>query len=66
MKLAAVPGGSQKFLLALSRVAFAEGESVIEEDIEAEAAEEAHRLLDEMLSPEEGEAVVEVFTSAGR
>lgn len=63
-KLAVVPGGSQKHLTSLSRVAFAEGYSVLEKGIEGEAAEAAHRMLDELLSPEEGEAVVDVFSSA--
>lgn len=62
-RLAAVPGGSYKYLVALSRVAFAEGASVIEEGIDSEAAEQAHRMLDEHLSPEEGDAVISVFSS---
>ena len=62
-RLAAVPAGSYKHLVALSRVAFAEGASVIEEGIDSEAAEQAHRMLDEHLSPEEGEAVISVFSS---
>ena len=62
-KLAAEPGGHHKHLVALSRVAFSSGESVIEEGIWSESAEAAHRMLDEFLSPEEGDAVVSVFSS---
>lgn len=63
-RLAAVPAGGYKYLVALSRVAFRDGATMVEEGISVEAADEAHRMLDEHLSPEEGEAVVEVFSSA--
>ena len=62
-KLAAEPGGHHKHLVSLSRVAFMDGESQIEDGIWSESAEAAHRMLDEFLSPEEGEAVVHVFSS---
>ncbi|KAL9050819.1 MAG: hypothetical protein Q9162_006406 [Coniocarpon cinnabarinum] len=62
-RLAAEPSGHHKHLVALSRVAFSQGESVIEEGIWTESAEAAHRMLDEFLSPEEGDAVVSVFSS---
>lgn len=66
-KLASVPGGAQKHLVSLARVAFAEGEGDGIGEVSAEAAEAAHAMLDVLLSPEEGEAVVEVFgSSAGR
>lgn len=61
-RLTAIPAGSYKYLVALSRVAFRDGLTVVEEGISAEAADAAHRMLDEHLSPEEGEAVVEVFS----
>ncbi|KAB8337282.1 hypothetical protein FH972_021583 [Carpinus fangiana] len=41
------------------KIAFVEGVSVLERGIDADVAEAAHRMLDEHLSPEEGEAVVE-------
>lgn len=63
-RLGAVPSGVQKHLVALSRIAFSEGLSVLENGIDPEAAEAAHRMLDEHLSPEEGDAVVEIFSSA--
>ncbi|KAK5138586.1 hypothetical protein LTR08_000174 [Meristemomyces frigidus] len=56
-KLAAVQGGHGKFLIALSRVAFAEG-LVYERGVEERVVETAHGVLDLVLSPEEGEAVV--------
>lgn len=62
-RLAAVPGGPELYLVGLSRVAFAEGASVIERGIAGEACDEAHRMLDVWLSPEEGDAVVGVYCS---
>ena len=62
-KLAAESGGHHKHLLSLSRVAFSTGETVLEEGIWSEAAEVAHKMLDDFLSPEEGEAVMGVFSS---
>lgn len=63
-KVAAVPGGAHMHLVALSKLAFVEGVSVLERGIAPDVAEAAHRMLDEHLSPEEGEAVVDVFSSA--
>ena len=60
-KLSLIPGGSSKHLVSLSRIAFADGLTAIERGIEAEAADAAHRMLDELLSPEEGEDVMVVF-----
>ena len=62
-RLAAVPGGPELYLVGLSRVAFAEGASVLEQGIAGEVCEEAHRMLDVWLSPEEGDAVVGVYCS---
>ena len=62
-RLAAEQSGHHKYLVALSRVAFSTGESMIEEGIWSESAEAAHRMLDEFLSPEEGDAVMSVFSS---
>jgi len=64
-RLAAVPSGAHKHLVALSRVAFRDGVSVLENGIDPEAEKAAHRMLDEHLSLEEGDAVVELFPSAG-
>jgi hypothetical protein len=60
-KLAMVPSGSAKHLVSLSRIAFADGLTVIERGIDPAAADAAHRMLDELLSPEEGENVMQVF-----
>ena len=56
-KLNVIHGGHQKFLVALSRVAFSE-QLVLERGIEDEVTEAAHSILDSYLSPEEGEAIV--------
>lgn len=56
-KLAAVHGGYHRFLISLTRVAFSE-QLVFEQGIETEVVEAAHEILDNVLSPEEGEAIV--------
>jgi hypothetical protein len=59
-KLGVIHGGNHKYLVTLSRVAFSEG-VCIEEGIDEEVAEMAHAILDEGLSPEEGEGLLRVF-----
>jgi hypothetical protein len=61
-KIMTVPGGNHKFLVALTRLAFSEN-MVMEAGIEEEVIEIAHGLLDEFLSPEEGEALLKVFST---
>ncbi|OCL03227.1 hypothetical protein AOQ84DRAFT_442872 [Glonium stellatum] len=61
-KLNVVQGGSHKHLVALTRLAFSDA-LVLEEGIEEEVVDAAHQLLDEYLSPEEGEALLQVFSS---
>lgn len=56
-KLHAVHGGYHKFLISLTRVAFSE-QLVFEAGIEDEVAEAAHNILDNVLGPEDGEAVM--------
>lgn len=56
-KLATIHGGYHKFLIALTRLAFSE-QLVFEQGIEEAVVEAAHSILDNVLSPEEGEAVV--------
>ena len=63
-KLGVIHGGNHKYLVALSRVAFSEGHC-LEEGISEEVAEMAHSILDEGLSPEEGEGLLRVFGSMG-
>jgi hypothetical protein len=65
-----VPGGSHVYMVALTRVAFVyseegEGGWVVESGIEKEVCEAAFSLLDEFLTPEEGEGLLRVFSSAG-
>lgn len=56
-KLRAVLGGYHKFLVSLSRIAFGE-QLVFESGIEDAAAEAAHAILDRVLGPDDGEAVM--------
>ncbi|KAF2479560.1 hypothetical protein BDY17DRAFT_304195 [Neohortaea acidophila] len=56
-KLRVVRGGYHKFLLSFTRIAFSD-QLVLEAGLENEVIEAAHTILDETLSPEEGEAVM--------
>lgn len=56
-KLGAERGGYHFFLISMSRVAFSE-QLVFEAGIQTEVIEAAHDILDSVLSPEEGEAIV--------
>nr|POE75105.1 hypothetical protein CFP56_63340 [Quercus suber] len=56
-KVQAIRGGYHKFLVSMTRIAFSE-QLVFEQGIEDEVVETAHSLLDDVLSPDEGEAVV--------
>ncbi|KAM4063951.1 DNA repair protein Rad26 [Hirsutella rhossiliensis] len=60
-KLSVAHGGSQRYLLALGRLTFAEEDLIIEAGIEAEVAEAAHELLELNVTPDDGEAVGEAF-----
>jgi hypothetical protein len=60
-KLSVSHGGSQRYLLALGRLAFAEEDLVIEAGIEGEVVEAAHELLEMAVTPDEGETVSEAF-----
>lgn len=60
-KLAVSHGGSQRYLISLGRLTFAEEDLVMEAGIESEVAEMAHELLEMAVTPDEGEAVSEVF-----
>ncbi|KAJ9666923.1 hypothetical protein H2201_003057 [Coniosporium apollinis] len=62
-KLRVVPGGNHKFLVALTRLAFSEP-YVLEAGIEEGVMDMAHQILDEFLSPEEGEALMNVYSSS--
>jgi hypothetical protein len=56
-KVRVVKGGYHKFLVSMTRIAFSD-RLVFEEGIDEEVVEAAHQILDSVLSPEEGEAVV--------
>lgn len=60
-KLSLAHGGSQRYLLALGRLTFAEEDLLIEAGIDAEVAEAAHELLELNVTPDDGEAVGEAF-----
>ena len=61
-KLREVSGGQHKYLIVLSRLAFSEG--FHEEGIEDDVMECATEMLEELVTPEEGEGLVEAFGSA--
>ncbi|KAK3062280.1 hypothetical protein LTS18_004445 [Coniosporium uncinatum] len=61
-KLSVVHGGAHKHLIALTRLAFSD-QLVLEEGVENEVVDAAHQLLEEYLSPGEGEALLQVFSS---
>ena len=56
-KLAVVKGGYHKFSVSMTRIAFSD-KLVFEEGLDEEVVEAAHQILDSVLSPEEGEAIV--------
>ena len=56
-KLRIIKGGYHKFLVSMTRIAFSD-RLVFEEGLDEEVVEAAHQILDSVLSPEEGEAVV--------
>lgn len=62
-KLQRIPGGKQKFLVVMTRLAFSEG-LVLEAGIEDETVEMAHGILDDAVNPEEAEALLEAFPHA--
>jgi hypothetical protein len=62
-KLSVVPGGMHIHLLALTRLAFAE-RIWYERGIGDGTVEKAHEMLDEWLSPEEGEGLMMMFPAS--
>lgn len=60
-KLAASHGGSQRHLLTLARLTFAEEDLVFEAGIDAETTELAQELLELAVTPDEGEEVAAMF-----
>jgi len=61
-KLNETLGGLHAYYVALTRLAFSDG-LVLEAGIEQEVVDMAHDILDDGLSPEEGDALAEVFPS---
>ena len=64
-RLATTPGGAHKYLIILTRLNFSDG-IFYEEGIEDDVVECAQHLLENWVTPEEGEALVESFSSARR
>jgi len=60
-KLAASHGGSQRYVLTLARLNFAEEDLVLEAGIDAETVDLAHELLELAVTPDEGEEISEIF-----
>jgi len=63
-KLAAIRGGSQKYLLCLSRLNFSEDDLVLESGIEPDVAGCALEMLELFVTPEEGDAIHSAFSSS--
>ncbi|KAJ5899795.1 hypothetical protein N7495_004539 [Penicillium taxi] len=64
-KLAGIPGGKQKHLVVLTRLAFCDG-TVLEAGIDDETVDMAHELLEEWTNPQEAESLAEAFPSSRR
>lgn len=61
-KLSEVDGGAHMHMIVLTRIAFCEG-LVLERGIESGVGDAAHTLLDDFLSPVEGEQLLKMFPS---
>ena len=59
-KLAAVPGSSHHHRVGLSRLAFSQG-LVLEKDIDDDVVDCARKMLDRVITPDEGEALAQAF-----
>lgn len=59
-KLRAVPGAMQKHLVVLTRLAFSEG-PLLEAGVMDDTIEMAHEMLEDVVNPQEAEALLEVF-----
>lgn len=64
-KLAVIRGGSQKYLLALSRLNFSEDDLLVEAGLGSDVAGWALELLEGFVTPEEGEEVYGAFAGGG-
>jgi hypothetical protein len=63
-KVATIPGGSQKYLLCLSRLNFSEDDLLLESGIDPDVARYAVEMLEMVVTPEEGEAIQSAFLSS--
>ncbi|MCJ1466481.1 hypothetical protein MMC07_005100 [Pseudocyphellaria aurata] len=61
-KLRVIPGGTHKYLIALTRLAFSEG-IFYEKGIEEDVVDFAHQMLETLVNPQEAEALLEAFSS---
>lgn len=62
-KLAAVPGGPQKYLLCLSRLNYTDDDLLLESGIDPDATPFAAEMLDMYVSPEEGDSIHAAFNA---
>lgn len=60
-KLQFIPGGTHKYLIALTRLAFSEG-IFYEQGIEEDVADAAHQMLESLVNPQEAEALSDAFS----
>ncbi len=60
-KLRLIPGGTHKYLIALTRLAFSEA-IFYEKGIEEDVADAAHQMLEKLVNPQEAEALLEAFS----
>lgn len=60
-KLSVSLAGSQRYLIALGRLTFAEEDLVLESGLDSEVLEAAHELLELAVTPDEGELVSAAF-----
>lgn len=63
-KLAVIRGGSQKYLLALSRLNFTEDDLLLESGIDTDIAAYALEMLERVVTPEEGDAIHSAFSTS--
>ena len=64
-KLSAPPTSVYKYMITLSRLAFSEG-IFFERGIDDDVLDCAHQMLEELVTPEEGEALQKAFVREGK
>jgi hypothetical protein len=63
-KLSRIHGGTQKYLICLARLNFAEEDLVLESGLGVDVSECAHEMLEAAVTPEEGEGIWAAFAAA--